>query len=250
MALRCERTNDIGVYVNLTNSYCVLSSGTALNFYSMFEAELSQHIPVIHTSIGGTGLTGRCTVGNRKGLLVSNITTDQELLHIRNSLPEDVQIARVEERLSALGNIVACNDYVALVHPDIDRETEEIIMDTLGVEVFRQTVGGRSLVGTYCKFTNQGGLVPVDTKLDEMQQLSSLLQVPLAAGTVSRGTDALAAGLVVNDWSGFVGVDSTSTEIAVIDKIFKLTHSGLDNVGAEALLQDLQLRSTLIDNYV
>ena len=40
---------------------------------------------------------------------------------MRNSLPEDVAIQRIEERLSALGNVVACNDYVALVHPDIDR---------------------------------------------------------------------------------------------------------------------------------
>jgi len=30
-------------------------------------------------------------------------------------------VQRVEERLSALGNVVACNDYVALVHPDLDR---------------------------------------------------------------------------------------------------------------------------------
>ena len=41
--------------------------------------------------------------------------------------------ARVEERLSALGNVVACNDYVALVHPDLDRETEEVLADTLGL---------------------------------------------------------------------------------------------------------------------
>ena len=39
--------------------------------------------------------------------------------------------ARVEERLSALGNVIACNDYVALVHPDLDRETEEVLADTL-----------------------------------------------------------------------------------------------------------------------
>ena len=45
----------------------------------------------------------------------------QELQHIRNSLPDGVKLQRVEERLSALGNVIACNDYVALVHPDLDR---------------------------------------------------------------------------------------------------------------------------------
>lgn len=50
-----------------------------------------------------------------------NNTTDQELQHVRNCLPEGVRIQRVEERLSALGNVIACNDYVALVHPDLDR---------------------------------------------------------------------------------------------------------------------------------
>ena len=59
--------------------------------------------------------------GNRHGLLVPYATTDQELQHFRNSLPDSVKIQRVEERLSALGNVIACNDYVALVHPDLDR---------------------------------------------------------------------------------------------------------------------------------
>ena len=50
-----------------------------------------------------------------------NTTTDQELQHIRNALPDEVKIQRVEERLSALGNVIACNDSVALVHQDLDR---------------------------------------------------------------------------------------------------------------------------------
>ena len=63
----------------------------------------------------GCRIVGRMTVGNRHGLLVPNSTTDQELQQIRNSLPDSVKIQRVEERLSALGNVIACNDYVALV---------------------------------------------------------------------------------------------------------------------------------------
>jgi translation initiation factor 6 len=63
---------------------------------------------------------------NRKGLLVPTTTTDQELQHLRNSLPDSVKIQRIEERLSALGNVICCNDHVAIVHPDLERETEEM----------------------------------------------------------------------------------------------------------------------------
>jgi translation initiation factor 6 len=111
----------------------------------VFESELGESIPVIHTSIAGCRIIGRMTVGkwkweeemallwsltlslfllssgNRHGLLVPSSTTDQELQHIRNSLPDSVKLQRVEEKLSALGNVIASNDYVALTHPDLDR---------------------------------------------------------------------------------------------------------------------------------
>ena len=88
---------------------------------STFESELADLVPVVHCSINGCRIVGRLTVGNRHGLLVPWATTDQELQQLRNSLPDAVQIKRVDERLSALGNVIACNDYVALVHPDLDK---------------------------------------------------------------------------------------------------------------------------------
>ncbi|KAK7791283.1 hypothetical protein R5R35_005595 [Gryllus longicercus] len=220
-----ENNNEVGVFSKLTNAYCLVAIGGSENFYSAFEAELAETIPVIHASLAGCRIIGRMCVGNRHGLLVPNTTTDTELQHIRNSLPDSVHVQRVEERLSALGNVIACNDYVALVHPDLDRETEEILADTLKVEVFRQTVASNVLVGSYCVLSNQGGLVHPKTPIQDQDELSSLLQVPLVAGTVNRGSEVVAAGMVVNDWCSFCGMDTTSTEIAVIESVFKLNEA-------------------------
>eukprot|EP00056_Hartaetosiga_gracilis_P016224 m.4359 g.4359 ORF g.4359 m.4359 type:complete len:238 (+) comp3868_c0_seq1:58-771(+) len=222
MAVRAqfEGSNDIGVFAKLTNTYCLAALGGSENFYSVFESEVGEVIPVVHCSIAESRIIGRMCAGNRHGLLLPNATTDNELQHIRNSLPDEVKVVRVEERLSALGNVIACNDYVALVHPDVDRATEEIIMDTLQVEVFRQTIANQVLVGSYCALSNKGGLIHPSTSTRDQDELSSLLQIPLVAGTVNRGSDVIGAGMVVNDWAAFCGMDTTSTELAVVEQIF------------------------------
>ena len=87
-----ENSNEVGVFAKLTNSYCICALGGSQNFYSVFEAELADHVPVVQTSIAGMRIIGRVTVGNKNGLIVPSTTTDQELLHLRNSLPEGVVI--------------------------------------------------------------------------------------------------------------------------------------------------------------
>lgn len=228
MALRAsfENKTEVGVFSRLTNAYGLVALGGSENFYNVFEAELGKHIPLVHCTIGGTRIVGRVTCGNRHGLLVPHITTDPELQRLRNDLPDSVKVQKVEDRLSALGNCIACNDYVALVHTDIDRETEEVIQDVLNVDVFRATVANNTLVGSYAVLTNQGGLVHPRTPAQDMEELSQLIQIPLTAGTVNRGSDVIGAGLVVNDWAAIVGTDTTATEIGVIENIFKLQSPG------------------------
>jgi len=243
MAVRAqfENSNEIGVFAKLTNTYCLVGIGGSQNFYSVFEGELLDAIPVVHCSIAGVRIIGRLTVGNRNGLLVPIGATDQELQHLRNALPEKVKIQRVEERLSALGNVIACNDYVALVHPDLDKETEEILQDVLQVEVFRQTLANNVLVGSYCSLSNQGGLVHPKTSTKDQDELSSLLQIPIVAGTVNRGSEVVGGGLCVNDWCAFCGLATTSTEISLIENIFKLGDHQPANIGS-------QMRDALIES--
>jgi hypothetical protein len=44
-------------------SYAQVGIGGSENFYSVFESELADHIPVIHASIAGCRIVGRLCVG-------------------------------------------------------------------------------------------------------------------------------------------------------------------------------------------
>ena len=139
---------------------------------------------------------------------------------------------------------MSTNDYVTLIHTDMDRETEEILADTLKTEVFRATIAGNVLVGSYSVITNTGGMVHPKTSISDMDELSQLLQIPITAGSVNRGSDVVGAGMVVNDWAAFCGISTTSTELGVIERIFKLQQrAGSANPDALA-----DIRPAIIEN--
>jgi translation initiation factor 6 len=48
-----ENSNEVGVFAKLTNAYCIVSTGASQNFYSAFESELADKIPVSRVLGGG-----------------------------------------------------------------------------------------------------------------------------------------------------------------------------------------------------
>ncbi|TBU06964.1 translation initiation factor 6 [Hamiltosporidium magnivora] len=220
-----EGSNEVGAFARLTNTYCITGRSLNKNFYNEIFDKVN--IPVIETTINGIKTVGSQCQGNKNGLLVPITTTDQELYFLRNNLPDTVKVMRVEERLNALGNTLICNDHIALLHPDVDKETEEMINDVLKIDVFRHNIGFEPLVGTFAALNNVGMLVHPHVTDEEMEELANMLEVQVIAGTVNKGSGCIGGGMIVNDWISFCGIQTTNTEFLVIETVFKLSDSDL-----------------------
>lgn len=225
-----EGRSEIGAHVRMTNKYILVGRSQTQNIINFFRENFS--CPVIETTINTINTVGSLCVGNSRGLILPDTCTDQELQHIRNSLPESIKVVRIYEKLNALGNIVICNDYGCLVHPEIDEDNIKIIEETLEVPVFKHTVGSEPLVGAFAVLTNQGMLTHPNITEVEMKELSELLKVQVIAGTVNSGSRVVGSGLVANDYVCITGMRCTNVEIKVAESVFNLSTEKLSTATA------------------
>lgn len=209
--------SDIGAYFKLTNSYCIVPINLSKKTLFKLKSQLGETFPIIFSHVMSSNCQGRLIACNSKGVLLPSRTTTEEFAHIKHSVPDNVVVKILDENLTALGNCIAANDFSALINPELSKKTEEIISETLGVEVFKSYLGPFSLVGSYCILNNQRGLIHPNISCEEQDFFTNLLQIPLRTITVNRGNENLGSGIITNDWYSFCGQKTTQPELRIID---------------------------------
>jgi len=183
---------------------------------------LSQYLEVtdtIYGSIADTRLLGPMMVINNNGILVSYITSDEEI----NILKEKSQlnVERLKSKYTAIGNLIATNDHGAIVSP-LCNDVKTQIQDILGVSVISMTISGYIQTGAMIVATNKGAAAYPNASDDEIKTISDILNVNVEPVTINGGIPFLASGIIANSKSVVVGNMTSGPELIMLSRAFNV----------------------------
>jgi len=175
----------------------------------------------VFTTIGYSLLIGALACANSKGIILPSYTLDEEIEPIR-AAAGDANIAVMDTKRTAYGNMVLANDYGAIADPRLQPETLKQISETLCVEVVPGEIARLPYVGSLAVATNKGVLAHPLIKEDEQALLKDVLRVPLEVGTVNCGIPYVGTGLLGNSYGAVVGLLTTGPELFIVENALEL----------------------------
>jgi translation initiation factor 6 len=203
----------VGVFARATNDCLLVRPDVGESLTDECSSELD--VPIVSTTVGGSGTVGSLVAGNENGLLVTSRLRPRERDRIAEAT--DPPVTELPGRVNAAGNVVLANDYGAYVHPDLPREAIQAIKDGLEVPVERGDLAGVRTVGTAAVATNRGVLCHPKSTDEELDALEAVLDVPADIGTINYGGPLVGSGLIANDTGYIVGERTTGPELGRID---------------------------------
>ena len=203
----------VGVFARATDECLLVRPDIGESLQDDCSEELG--VPVVPTTVGGSGTVGSLATGNSNGILVSARVRDRERERITEAT--DLPVTELPGRINAAGNVVLANDTGAYVHPDLSGEAVQAVKDGLGVPVERGDIAGVRTVGTAAVATNRGVLCHPKSTDSELDKLEDVLGVPADIGTINYGAPLVGSGLIANDTGYIVGDDTSGPELGRID---------------------------------
>lgn len=212
------KSPNIGIFVKCNDTSLMLPLGFASTKSDVLIKYLEISKPIF-ISIAGTRLLGPMMVMNNKGILVSSIASDDEINIIKSQ--SKLNVERLRSKYTAIGNLIAANDYGAIVSP-LCSDVIKQVSDVLDVQAISIGVSNLIQTGSIVVITNKGGVIhPVATET-EIKTISDILNVNLEPVTINGGVPYLASGIIANSKSIIVGNLTTGPELIMLSRAFNL----------------------------
>jgi translation initiation factor 6 len=170
-----------------------------------------------YTSISGSVLAGALACANSNGIVLPNSIRDEELTQIKTVFKGNIAI--METKKTAYGNLVLANDKGAVIDPRFKAPEIKQISETLGVETIPTEIAGLPYVGSLAVATNKGLLAHPLLKDEERKLLENVFKVPVDVGTINCGIPYVGTGLIANSHAAVAGSMTTGPEMFIIGNV-------------------------------
>ncbi len=204
---------NVGVYIFANDDFALVPPG--LKEDSLKKIERALKVRIVEARVADSVLLGLFVAGNNHAIVVPSIIKPYELDSLKKEV--DLPIKVIRSRLTAMGNVILCNDKFALLHPEMDQWLEEV-SQALGVPAETGTIAGVPTVGSVAVVNDKGGIAHPDASDEELDELEKKFQVIFDVGTVNYGVPYVKTGLVANNKGAVVGSLTSGIEMARISR--------------------------------
>lgn len=206
---------NIGVSIAANEKLAIIPPNLTPETVDLIEESLE--VETVQTLISGSNLAGALTCGNSNGFIVSKYAFDWEIENIKNM---GVEVERIPDRLTAVGNIILANDNGAIVNPLLSDKSIELITQVLDVEVVKGSIAQFKITGAVAVATNKGVLLHPSANQEDIKLVEKILKVPADVGTINNGTSLVGACAVATTKGIIVSLNTTGPELARIEETF------------------------------
>lgn len=203
----------IGMFAETNNEITLVPLDANEKFRSVIEENLkTKTIPV---GVANSNLIGIYIVMNSNGIILPNVVEEEEIRKIKET---GLNIYVSKDLHNANGNNIVANDKGGIISIRISDHERRNIADALGVELYPTKIAEHVTVGSSCIANNKGFLSHFRTTEAELQVIEEVLKVKGNVGTINMGTGFVSLGVLANDHSYVIGMETTAFEAGRIEE--------------------------------
>ncbi|MDR4489803.1 MAG: translation initiation factor IF-6 [Candidatus Nitrosocosmicus sp.] len=212
------KSPNVGIFAKSNDKFVLLPFGYAETKLKKI-TEIMETEP-IYVSIAGNRIIGPMVVLNNNGMILPSTASEDELIYLKRLT--GLNVAKLDSKYTAVGNLISTNDKGAIISPLFKGEFDKYIGDILGVEVHTMSVAEFNQTGSTVVSTNSGAAVHPKATEQEVEVISSVLKVEAEPLTINGGIPYLSSGMIWNSKSLIVGTLTTGPELIMLSRAFRM----------------------------